>query len=92
MLQPNWKEKDSIGRDLKFRRRLPSKARSKFEEWVIFQGGFQAVADKLGCSRGTVQNWCDAKTAPSLELAYRIVTLAGGQLTYDDLVEGTGIW
>lgn len=91
-MEPAWKEKDTIGRDMKHRRRLPSKARSKLELWIINKGGFVTVAELLGCSRSAVISWCDRKTTPKLEYAVALLKLSDGALSIEDILEGSSLW
>lgn len=71
------------------RARHPDDARSNFDRWVLEMGGSFAVAKLLGVHQVTVATWVGKRSRPNMETALKILQLAKGRLTIDDLIEGT---
>lgn len=71
------------------RRRQPSDARSKFERWILTNGGTARVAEKLGVHQMTVVSWISGRSKPGLKTVAAILKLARNELTVNDLMRGT---
>ena len=71
------------------RRRHPDHARSKFERWVLEQGGTASVGKLLGVHQITVVKWLSRSATPSLALCVRILEEAGNELTLKNILEDT---
>lgn len=71
------------------RSRHPDDARSKFERWVLEFGGSYSLSKALGVHHVTVATWIGKRSRPNMETALRILKLADGAITMDDLMEGT---
>lgn len=71
------------------RHRNPKDARSKFERWVIEQGGTMAVAKMLDMHHVTVSCWLSQKFTPNLATAILLIEKSKGELTLEDILEGT---
>lgn len=62
------------------------KPRTKFERWIRQNGGTKGVANALGVSQKGVQHWISGYCKPRAEIAYRILKLSKGQLTFSEIV------
>lgn len=71
------------------RSRHPNEARSKFERWVLSAGGTREVSRRLGVHQVTVSTWTSRRAMPELKMAAKILKEAKGELTLDDIIEGT---
>jgi hypothetical protein len=71
------------------RTRHPDDARSKFERWVLAYGGSLAVSKAVGVHHITVATWIGRRGRPNIETTSKLLKLAKGELTIDDVIEGT---
>lgn len=74
------------------RKRDPKTARSKFERWILEQGGTAEVGKLLGVHQATVVKWISKHARPSLLVAKKLTEVSNGQLSWDDIIEGTVPW
>lgn len=61
----------------------------KFRKWIADQGGPTAVGRLLGITHATVCGWLVRKSTPKAITMVRIVELAGGKLTFADVINET---
>lgn len=61
----------------------------KFKKWVEDFGGQRKVAWLLGVSENAVVHWINGESGPRLHTLQRLVKLAQGTLTYDDVINET---
>lgn len=71
------------------RKRHPNDARSKFERWVLEYGGPSKVAVAVGVSHTTVGVWLQRRASPQLGVTKKLLDLARGHLSIEDILEGT---
>jgi hypothetical protein len=64
-----------------------TKKRVKFKDWVYENGGPTAISRKLKVERGTIYDWIDGKTHPSLRIFVKILELSNGKITINDFVK-----
>lgn len=74
-------------RDL--RTRHPDDAQSKLDRWILSYGGSGAVSKALGVHQVTVCAWVGRRTVPNILTCSKILKLARGYLSLDDIIEGT---
>lgn len=72
------------------RKRSPKKARSKFERWVLENGGTGSIAQKIGVHQVSVSNWCSKRCIPATNNINKILKLSKGKLTLTDILKGCG--
>lgn len=70
----------------------PNDTMSKFERWVREAGGPGAVSKKLNVHNVTVSTWLCRRATPTAPLCASIIELAAGELTLNDIIEGTRAW
>jgi len=65
-----------------------------FRDWVEKMGGPAAVGKLLGRKPKAVEHWLAGRNHPRLPEAHRILKLAKGELTLDDILksETVGRW
>jgi len=61
----------------------------KFREWIDTQGGPPAVAKLLGVDVYRVRTWVRSEATPKALLMQKIVKIAKGAVSYDDIITGT---
>lgn len=61
----------------------------KFEKWVANQGGPVSLALKLRVQPARVRTWLRGEASPQVLIMQKMVNLAKGELTYDDIINGT---
>jgi len=71
------------------RSRHPDDAKTKFEHWVLSQGGTSVVAKKMGTHQVTVSTWISRRAIPNTIMTAKILELANGYLTIQDIIEAT---
>lgn len=70
----------------------PNDAQSKFERWVRASGGPGVVSKLLGVHNVTVSVWLGRRASPNIALAKKILEQAKGELTLEDIIDGTRAW
>lgn len=70
----------------------PDDAKSNFERWIREQNGPTAVSKLIDVHAVTIGLWLRRQATPSLPAAKKILDLANGQLTLEDILEGTRAW
>lgn len=71
------------------RNRHPETATSKFERWILEQGGSRNVSNMVGVHQVTVCAWMRRDSMPSLTVAAKIIKVSKDRLTITDIIEGT---
>lgn len=61
----------------------------RFFQWIEDQGGVNVLAEKLGVAHSTVSSWVNKKTTPKAIVMQKIVKMAKGVVTYDDIINET---
>jgi hypothetical protein len=70
------------------RTRHPEEARSKFEAWVLSNGGSRGVSNLLGVHQVTVMMWMARKSIPSTKPLLKLLEISKGELTAQDIMDG----
>jgi DNA-binding phage protein len=65
------------------------KSNDKFQKFVERHGGPNGLAKSLGLSRSTVYFWFDRRSVPTFENLKLISDFSNGELSYEDIIEGT---
>ena len=60
---------------------------NKFREWVTEKGGTEAVGKLMGKKQKAVQHWIRGHSNPKLKDAQKILKLARGKLTLEDIIK-----
>lgn len=71
------------------RKRQPAEARSKFERWILENGGSGEIGKRLGVHQVTVSNWISKRAIPNTLIVFKILKLAKNELTLFDIIKGT---
>lgn len=71
------------------RTRHPNDASSKFERWILANGGTFGVSKSIDVHQVTVCAWIARRARPNLECTAKLLKLAGKALTIEDIIEGT---
>lgn len=74
------------------RKRRPDEAQSKFEHWVLEQGGTATVGQMIGAHQMTVVQWIKRRRNPALVTAKKLIDASKGVLSLEDIIEGTSPW
>lgn len=61
----------------------------KLRKWIESQGGARKVAQILGTESPTIYAWLRGDSTPKVLVMQKIVKLANGALTYDDIINET---
>lgn len=63
--------------------------KSKFQKWVEKKGGSSELARALGIPRPTVYMWYSRQRTPLPDNLKQLKDFANGELSYEDILEGT---
>lgn len=60
-----------------------------FRKWIYKEGGPVALGASLGIEPPTIRAWLRRETSPKAVTMRDIIRYAKGDLTYDDIIDGT---